>query len=209
MWTLGCRWLGRDPETGTAQEAWTGLPLDPAAVTAEPRRYGLHATLKAPFRLADGLDAGQLDAALGDLARRLAPVSGPPLALRAIGRFLALVPDGPAPGVDALAGAVVTALDPLRAPPTAEERARRLAGPLTEHERRLYETWGYPYVLDRFRFHVTLSDALPEAERQAVADVLAPVIAPALGEPLAISEVALFVEPPGEPFRLQRRVALG
>ncbi len=178
-------------------------------MTAEPRRYGLHATLKAPFRLAQGIGPDRLEAALAALAGRLRPAMGPPLALRAIGRFLALVPDGPAPDVDALAAACVTELDSLRAPPTEAERQRRLGAPLTDHERQLYETWGYPYVLDRFRFHVTLSDSLPEPERDMVARVLEPLIAPALGEPLRIDEIALFVEPPGEPFRLQRRVRLG
>src|SRR5690606_21547575 len=54
---LASRWLGRCAYTGTRYPP-TGIgEITPAAqeeITAEPRRYGFHATLKPPFRLPQG-----------------------------------------------------------------------------------------------------------------------------------------------------------
>src|SRR5437868_6649052 len=96
---FGAYWLGRDAERGAVPQGdGLGLPpgTDPAwlaQATADPRHYGLHATLKPPFRLADGRTQPALAAALARFAAATAPVSGPPLVLRRLGRFLALVPD--------------------------------------------------------------------------------------------------------------------
>src|SRR5260221_9392474 len=128
---FGARWLGRDAERGAVPQG-DGLALPPgtdpawlATVTADPRHYGLHATLKPPFRLADGRSRDDLAAALGRFAVASAPVSGPPLVLRRLGRFLALVPDGPAPAIQALAARLVSDFGGFRAPPSAAELARR------------------------------------------------------------------------------------
>src|SRR5271163_3354025 len=60
---FGARWLGWDVERGRAVDAveTAGLPTElHAAVTADPCRYGFHATLKAPFRLAEGATESDL-----------------------------------------------------------------------------------------------------------------------------------------------------
>src|SRR5689334_2324140 len=60
------QWLGRgaagQPVTADVPAGWTRAELD--AITASARRYGFHATLKAPFRLAEGRTPEELDAAL-------------------------------------------------------------------------------------------------------------------------------------------------
>ena len=99
LWRFGARWLGRDPETAAESPPGDGAPADPAwlaAATAEPRHYGLHATLKPPFRLAEGRTREALVEALASFAARTAPVAGPALALRRLGRFLAITGMGPA-----------------------------------------------------------------------------------------------------------------
>lgn len=209
---FGARWLGRDPETGATSAPGDGADEDPAwltAATADPRRYGLHATLKPPFRLADGSRRADLIAALDAVAATTAAISGPPLTLRRIGRFLALVPSNPAPVITALAAYLVEALDGFRAPPGDAELAKRRAHPLTPAQDANLVRWGYPYVMDEFRFHVTLSGSLGPAVLDRLEALLAPRVAPFTTAPLVIGELALFEQDAADqPFRLTRRVPL-
>ena len=212
LWRFGAHWLGRDPETGTETPPGDGAAADPAwldGATAEPRRYGLHATLKPPFRLAAGQTRPALQEALASFAATAAPVDGPPLVLRRLGRFLALVPNGPAPAIEALAARLVERLDRFRAPPGAAELARRRAHVLTPAQDANLERWGYPYVMGEFRFHVTLSGALEPAALDRLETLLGPLVAPFTTAPLALAELALFEQAAAEqPFRLTRRFPL-
>jgi 2'-5' RNA ligase len=179
-----------------------------AAITAEPRRYGFHATLKPPFALAPGRSAAELEAALNAFARAATPFASPPLRLGDIGGFLALVPSAPSAQLDALAERAVRMFDAFRAPATETDRVRRAQAPLDSRERELLEAWGYPHVLDRWRFHMTLTRPLEPAERARVRAALAPLAAPVCREPLRIDGVALFVEPDaGRPFHLHTRIS--
>lgn len=207
---LGSAWLGRDAATGAAvAQPATGLAAEHlAAITASPRRYGLHATLAPPFALAEGCDAAGLAAAVSALAGRLAPVELMPR-LGLIEGFCALLPVGPVPAVDALAQACVELADPFRARPGATELARRRAAGLTARQDALLQRWGYPYLLDEYRFHMTLSERLPEAGRPAVQAALQRHFAPLLGRPLALDTLSLFVEPAaGDPFVLREQFPL-
>ena len=212
---FGARWLGRDAERGAVPQG-QGLALPPgtdpawlATVTADPRHYGLHATLKPPFRLADGRAPAALVTALERFAAVTTPVTGPPLVLRRLGRFLALVPNGPAPAVLALAARLVEAFDDFRAPPSDAELARRRAHRLSpDHEANLVR-WGYPYVMDAFRFHVTVSGSLDAPTLDRLEAILAPLVAPFGATPLEIAELALFAQPDdATPFTVTRRFAL-
>jgi putative phosphonate metabolism protein len=213
LWQAGCALLGRDPETGEALRQPPLAGIDPArfaAITADARRYGWHATLKPPFALADGATEEELRVAVAHFARSRPPFPMPPLRLACLSGFLAVVPERPAPALDDLAAAAVRALDPFRRPATPEELLRRRAAGLDAIEERNLERWGYPYVMERFRFHMTLTARLEDAEREAVAASVALHLAPALAAPLVADAVALYVEPaPGAPFRLSERFALG
>ena len=70
------------------------------------------------------------------------------------------------------------------------------------------DRWGYPHVFDAWRFHMSLTDSLPDdaALRETLlADARAHFSA-ALAVPLACDGVALFVEDePGADLRLARR----
>ena len=175
---FGADWLGWDAATGRARAGpeLPGLPRPRAELTEVPRRYGFHATLKAPFRLADGRDAAGLDAALAALAAGRAAFELPRLALTALGAFLALAPAAASAPLAGIAAACVTELDGFRAPLTEADIARRAAG-LDGVEAAHLRRWGYPYVLDRFRFHLTLTGPLAPADRAAAESALAPVLA--------------------------------
>lgn len=203
---FGAAWLGWDAEADTpcAHPDVAGLPRPAAEITAAPRRYGFHGTLKAPFRLAPGVRPEDLDRAVAALAAAEPAFALPPLRLEALGPFLALVPSAPAPRLDAVAAACVARLDVFRAAMTAEELARRATG-LTPRQTRLLDRWGYPFVMEEFRFHLTLTGPLEPADRAATAAALAPLLAPIIAESQPFGALCLFGEPESGPFRLLRR----
>ena len=204
LWSAGCAWLGRDPESGGAGE---GGPH-----RGDPRRYGFHATLKPPFALRDGTTPSQLLGALTRFVDERAAFAMPPLQVAALGDFLALRPvdpDAAAPGqpLRELADDCVRLFDPFRRPPSAAEIARRVAARLDEWQRANVDRWGYPHVFEHWRFHMTLSDSLADDSlRAALQADAARHFAEALAQPLRCDGVALFVEDaPGADFRLLRR----
>ena len=206
---LGAAWLGRDAEADRPV-ARPDLGVDLAAHTERPRRYGFHATLKPPFALAEGCDAAALDRAVAQLAASLAPVSAPGLALDTGLGFLALRPAGPAPALDALAARVVEALEPFRAPLASDEIARRRAHGLAPREEALLLRWGYPYVMEAFRFHLTLTGPVSGLEAHHLTTAARVHFAPAFAARLSVGELCLFADPGGgAPFRLLRRHPLG
>lgn len=204
---FGAGWLGWDAAAGraVAQPELTGLDI--AALTVAPRKYGFHATLKAPFRLAGGRGADTLADAVGELAARLRPVTLDGLALTRIGPFLALTPVGDQGPLNALAAQLVEGLDPFRAPLTEAELARRDPARLTPRQRALLDGWGYPYVLDEFRFHMTLTGALDPGTLDAVTAQLAPRLA-VVPRPFTLDAISLMGEGADGRFRLIRRVSL-
>lgn len=155
-------------------------------------RYGFHGTIKPPFRLAPGCDAAGLKSALAVLAAELAPLSMPGLELRNLGGFLALTPVGDDSALQQLAARVLRDLDHFRAPLTEAESARRNPDRLTLRQRELLDLWGYPYVMEQFRFHLTLTDHLPpEVAKQAEA-VLGDYLGPVLPRTFRIADLCPF-----------------
>ena len=168
--------------------------LDPALLalaTVDPRRYGFHATLVAPFRLAPGIDADELATAFSTFAASRAPVMAGTLRVAAMDRFVVLVPAEPYPEIEALADACVAAFDRFRAPLTDSDRARRVAAGLTARQTELLERWGYPYVLDEFRFHMTLAGPVPDGQRKAFSASLAQAFDGLSGDHLELGAVSL------------------
>lgn len=202
-WRFGASWLGRDEALDSPRSQ--PLPLGWQAehfhvLTREPRRYGLHATLKAPFRPTVPHDA--LCARLDALAGELQTVPLAPLVPVYMDGFLALVPAVRNPALNALAAQCVTQLDDLRQPLTGEERARRQPEQLDVRGRELLDHYGYPHVLERFRFHITLTGPCDMATAGGLVSQLAPALA-ALNQasPPVLDRLCLFHEPaPGANF---------
>lgn len=175
LWALGSATIGYDAETGRdlLPEVPPAFAAEWEGWTAEPRRYGFHATLKAPFALRPGHGAAEVLTVAEALASALAPVPLPRLAVSGLGRFVALVLDAEAARVGALAARCLEAFEPLRAPLERADRARRLAAELTPRQRSHLDRYGYPYVLDDFLFHMTLTGSLPPERREPVHGFLA------------------------------------
>lgn len=210
LWDWASRWLGWDAVRGEGvpHPAVEGLPRPVAEITETPRKYGFHATVKPPFRLAAGATAQDLGWAAGALCLRMPPVQATGLRLARLGGFLALVPDGDDGAINAMAAQVVEALDAFRAPPEAAEIARRRPERLSERQRGYLDRWGYPYVMDEFRLHLTLSGDLPPTEAAAVEEALAPLVAPLLPRPFTIDSLCLFGEAEDGRFHLLHRYTL-
>jgi len=168
--------------------------IDPAMLelaTVEPRRYGFHATLTAPFQLAPGTGDDQIAAAFSAFAASHAPVTVGALRVAAISRFIVLSPTEPYPAVEAFADSCLMAFDRYRAPLTDAERARRIAAGLSTRQIQLLERWGYPYVLDEFRFHMTLAGPIPDNERTAFKKSLSKAFNGLTRDHLELGEVSL------------------
>lgn len=196
-------WLGWDAAAGQATPAGGG------DWTLTPRRYGFHATVKAPFRLADDRTPAALEQALAAVCARLEPVLLPQLTLTDAGGFLALMPAPQPQALTDMAAEVVRALDDFRAPLTDEDIARRCPDRLTAAQRANLLRWGYPHVMDEYRYHMTLTgdlDPLLQAEAQAA---LAPLLAPVLPAPHPVAALALAAEDADGRFHLIARCPLG
>jgi putative phosphonate metabolism protein len=187
---FGASWLGWDVAQGA--RAPRTLDVEGAEeITATPRRYGFHATLKPPFRLAPGRTVADLRTAVAEVAAVTPPITGARLHLERLGPFLALVPASEHAPFSRLADAMVRELDAFRLPPSDAEVARRRAAGLTPAQDAHLLRWGYPYVFDEFRFHMTLSGKLDPATAARVEAALAPVLAEVVPYPFAITDVTL------------------
>jgi hypothetical protein len=177
-----------------------------AALTGSPRRYGLHATLKAPFALREGIDAGTLQSRLAAFCQARAAFELPSLGVARLSEFLALRPTAASAALQALADACVDEFDDVRAPLPEEEVTRRRAAGLTPRQAALLQQYGYPYVFDEYRFHLTLTEPVDDVTARGIVPWLTDYFAEALREPTRVRAVCLFVEPaPGADFRLVRR----
>ncbi|HTV67834.1 MAG TPA: DUF1045 domain-containing protein [Rhizobiaceae bacterium] len=210
---LAAAWLGRDVFTGAALQPPVVAAFSAAEVafhTAAARRYGFHATLKAPFALAPGETEASLAAALESFTAARGPVSMPALKVARLGGFFALVPSAPAPEMEAFAGDVVRDFDRFRAPLSESELERRNPDALSAIEFANLTRWGYPYVFEAFRFHMTLTGRIGANDAARIEETLQSLFGPLVAQPVALDSLTLFVEPePGAPFTVLAHRPLG
>lgn len=202
--TFGEEWLGWSLRHGQA----VAQPPELAGPTAVPRRYGFHATLKAPFHLAQGATIPALTDTLRRHCAGIAPVALPGgLRLMSYEGFLALLPAQNTPGLQALAAGLVQKLDHFRAPLSDADRARRNPDALSPAQRENLERWGYPWIFDDFQFHMTLSGPLSKADI-APLRALAGAKLPPLPVPYTITQVSVVGEDSSKRFHLIAEVPL-
>ena len=203
----GAAWLGWDARAGraVAQPEVPGLPRPAAELTERARRYGFHATIKPPFRLAEGTTAQGLADALERLCVQMPPIPLAGLELAALGRFLALVPEGDQTALNGLAAMVVDTLDAFRSAPTEAELDKRRKAGLSRRQEAALLRWGYPYVMEDFRFHMTLTGKLPKAQVAPVMAALRAALADCLPRPFVLDGLGLVGEAEDGRFHLLHR----
>lgn len=204
--SFGAKWLGWDAQRGRKSQQFDLKGLGEVTKTAS--KYGFHGTLKPPFRLAENMTQSALENAVEQLAKTMEPVQCAGLRLATIGRFLALRPDGDTTALGQLAKACVVALDPFRAAPSPAELSRRRATGLSPRQERLLGQYGYPYVLEEFRFHLTLTGPLPKEDQQYWFDIAQQELG-ILPRPYQIRTIAFCGQRADGKFELIRRYPLG
>jgi putative phosphonate metabolism protein len=209
---FGARLLGYDGFSGEPLPFADGMVEavpDWREITRDPVKYGFHATLKAPMTLADGKSEAELLAACESFARSPRPIPIIKPVVNALGDFIAVVPSQHSTELEKLAADAVGAFDGFRSPLTPEDRARRNPDRLTQRQREYLDRWGYPYVMEEFRFHMTLTGRLAAERRETVLGILRQRFAALELAELAIDGIALFRQQDSNSrFRIVRRFAL-
>ncbi len=207
LWRLGCQWLGRDADSN-APLAQPALP-DIAGITEDARLYGFHATLKPPMRLIPGFGWDAVVTAADEIAASIAPFDLPPLEVADLQGFLALRDAAPSAALQALCDACVRGLDALRQPPDAAELARRRRAQLTPLQDAMLLRWGYPYVLETWFFHMTLTRRLSLPELAVYRPAAEAYFTDTLRAPRRVVDICLYVQAgEGRAFTLAERLPL-
>ncbi|MFP4125456.1 MAG: DUF1045 domain-containing protein [Alphaproteobacteria bacterium] len=205
------RWLGRDAITGEELEQpfVEHVPADKLReITASPRRYGFHGTIKPPFRLAHGRDHEGLHRAARVFAAAW-PALELRLQVRSLRGFLALMLAEPSPALESFAAACVRDFEPFRAPLRPEEMDQRKRAPLTPRQLAHLEAFGYPYVMEDFVFHMTLTEKLQNNIHDRVLTELCAHTRPLVAAPFKADALCVFEQArPESPFRLTARYPL-
>lgn len=192
---FGAELLGYDAYTGD-EVSFPRAALDVAPdwhdITSDPRKYGFHGTLKAPMALAPGRTEAELKAACATFAEKARPMPVIRPVVDTISGFIAVIPAEPVDALQQLAADCVRDFDAFRTALTAEERARRKPEKLSERQREYLDRWGYPYVMEEFRFHMTLTGRLDAARRGPILEMLRGRFATLDLETLTIDRIALF-----------------
>ena len=190
---FGAELLGYDAYRGTEIPFPPAVKLPPEwrEITQDPRKYGFHGTLKVPMALAPGKSEDELIAACATFAG--APHAIPTIrpVVDVISGFIAVVPGAASAELERLAADCVRAFDPFRVPLTEEDRARRNPSRLTPRQRDYLERWGYPYVFEEFRFHMTLTGRLDTGCHVSLLDMLRDHFRDTGLRELAIDRIAL------------------
>jgi hypothetical protein len=214
LYRLGSAVLQYDSYAGQAvrpPKEFAGDIAEWRRITEEPRRYGFHAKLKAPFRLVPSCTEAQLVSALQSFAGLgRTPATIKP-SVQMLSGFAAVLPDHPEPAVDVLAADCTTIFDAFRAPMTAQERARRLASGLNHSQIENLDRWGYPYLFADFRFHMTLTGRIESDRRDGTLATLQAIFRRVCGgRSVSIDRLALMKQKsPATQFRVLSQASLG
>ena len=210
---FGRAWLGGNGKTGAPATAPT-TKVEPSRITQlteSPSRYGFHGTLKPPFELNPSATLASLLETAKVFARSLSPVEIPPLELAVIGKFIALTPTTQSAALEKLAAACVRAFEAFRMPATEDQIENYKLNKLTVHQEQMLEHWGYPYVMEEFRFHISLTDRIDDdAEREAAMATLQRLGAPVLGKSIIVRDITVFSQSAfDEPMLPTERIPFG
>ncbi|MBX5190045.1 DUF1045 domain-containing protein [Rhizobium sp. NZLR3b] len=210
---VAASWLGRNVFSGDMVEppAVRGLGIHEIAFhTAVPRRYGFHGVLKAPFQLGHNMSEAQLLRDLMRFSGTFVPFQIPRIEVARLGNFYSLLPSAPCERIQYLASAIVQEFDRFRAPLSEAEIERSDPDGLSAAQFSNLHRWGNPYVMEEFRFHMPVTGPVNAIDMARIEPALRTIFAPALSDPVTVSNVALMIEEgTGGPFRVHSLHPMG
>jgi ribose 1,5-bisphosphokinase len=213
---LADAWLGRAPAPPALTETLRSANIladSLHALTQHPRRYGFHATLKAPFHLKGATQVDKLLAGVEQFAKTQASFLLPPLTVALLKDFLAIVPSETSHQINEIALRCVTEFDVYRQPLTSSQIAQRRQQKLSPRQDALLLQWGYPHVLDCYEFHLTLTDSLSNVNPDfgsRIRTAAERLFSDKLTSQVPFDAISVFEEPqPGADFRLILRAPFG
>ena len=122
----------------------------------EPAKYGFHATLKAPFRLKRNVKTKNFYDVISHIAAQHSRFKIKGLKIVYSKKFTFITSRKPNKLLINLENDLVKHLDTFRAELNKTEIKKRIPDSLTFKQNKYLKEWGYPFVFDQFKFHMTL-----------------------------------------------------
>ena len=205
---LGASWLGWDIITGKEVRQIELSDFDIKKFTEQPKKYGFHATIKAPFIMKGSKRSTELISAFDEFAEICSPVVLEGLEVKKLGDFLAFRPVGSEEKLNSLVANVVEHFDRFRAPLTQKEIVKRRRTKLTTIQEALMKKWGYPFVMSEFQFHITLTGPLYQNDADMAYSAVRSLFGGIIKEPFKVNSLCLAGEDENGRFHLIKRFEL-
>ena len=122
----------------------------------EPAKYGFHATLKAPFRLKRNVKTKNFYDVISHIAAQHSRFKIKGLKIVYSKKFTLITSRKPNKLLINLENDLVKHLDTFRAELNKTDIKKRIPDSLTIKQNKYLKEWGYPFVFDQFKFHMTL-----------------------------------------------------
>ena len=206
-------WLGRDVYGNKSS-----MPIAMAGLTEQrqlelvctPAHYGFHATIKPPFQLKQRKSIESLKLKLRQFADGWQRFVLPPLEVSFMHDFFCLRPTSPCLPLTKMAAEVTHYFDDFRKPLSNGDLEKRRQVGLSPRQELLLRTWGYPYVLEEYRFHLTLTGkVINEGEKKLLENELRRHFHPEICTDVMMDSLSLFMEEGSMPMRLIEIIPLG
>lgn len=175
---FGCHWLGRSAAELDSHPVDLPENLEQhkhQQLIEAPKHYGFHGTLKAPFELNTAYTSNDLDEALQNFAQKFPSFTIDRLKLQTIASFIALTPEEQSENLSLLQSLheeLTENIDYLRAPLSDYDKNRFMARDLSTKLKENLLNFGYPFVLESFKFHLTLTSSLKKDDISSYFELL-------------------------------------
>lgn len=190
-------WFGRDIYSTTRAAGAGANNLNDtfiANITKSPSHYGFHATLKPPFTIENADVIEEISLLLETFANSREAFIIPDFEVKMLNSFFCLRPKTVSNQLHSIANELVTQFDHFRLPAGQAELEKRRSSGLTRNQEQMLLKWGYPYVMEEYRFHLTLTGMIEKQFRQAVAQELSERFTSDILESVEFDRISLFLE---------------
>jgi putative phosphonate metabolism protein len=193
---FGSNWLGWDIEKAIEAKhpEIPKLPTPISDIIATPQKYGFHGTLKAPFRLNTEKSLDELRNALRRFSEPISKFTIGQMKVARLGNFVAIIQETASGQLQNFASTIVEHFEEFRAPLSDDDITKRRKTNLSPRQDELMLKWGYPFIFDEFKFHLTLTGKLNEHDAEITKNILAEYLSDILAEPLEVIDICLYGE---------------